>query len=214
MRFVAEQRDGLEGTRRTRLESARQTWPKRLDVWLGHDSPKTGRLQVSNQTNRDFEVLCGEQLARESHRYIDARNRACTCRPKAKHGPIWKAIAARLGARPEACDRDHDTVIQPGNWRATCDGCGHVFERYKRPTALSGYRCRCRKGNVLKFEYVGDPSKKPDLTEENRLVWEAICSGCRTVHQRLRKPKRGVWRCRCSSQCELKWVYREPSAIE
>ncbi len=134
--------------------------------------------------------------------------------PKAKHGPIWKAIAARLGARPEACDRDHDTVIQPGNWRATCDGCGHVFERYKRPTALSGYRCRCRKGNVLKFEYVGDPSKKPDLTEENRLVWEAICSGCRTVHQRLRKPKRGVWRCRCSSQCELKWVYREPSAIE
>ncbi|MFN9718608.1 MAG: SprT-like domain-containing protein [Planctomycetota bacterium] len=134
--------------------------------------------------------------------------------PRAKHGPIWKKIAAQLGAQPAACEKDPDTVLQPGNWRATCDGCGHVFERYRRPNVVSGYRCRCRTGSVLRFEYVGDPAKKPSTSAENRLVWEAICSGCQTVHQRIRQPRRGVWRCRCSFQCELKWFYREPSGSD
>src|SRR3954467_11086748 len=53
--------------------------------------------------------------------------------PAAKHGPAWKAVAVRLGARPRACDTSHETVVPPGDWRATCPDCGRTFHRYRRP---------------------------------------------------------------------------------
>ena len=128
----------------------------------------------------------------------------------ARHGPVWKAVAIRLGATPRACDSSPDTVIKPGDWQATCPACQKTVHRYKRPLTLSGYRCRCAAHSPLVFEFVGDPARKPyvPLTLEENANWEARCAGCQTVHYRLRKPKAGIWRCKCPQHCELTWRRR------
>ena len=130
--------------------------------------------------------------------------------PAARHGPVWKAIAIRLGALPRACDHSPDTVTHPGDWQATCAACKKIFHRYRRPRSLSGYRCRCKARSPLIFEFMGDPALKPivPITAQESANWEAQCAGCETVHLRSRRPKAGVWRCRCRHRCELTWRSR------
>ena len=131
--------------------------------------------------------------------------------PAAKHGPAWKAIAARLGATPRACDSSSDTVVTPGDWQATCPSCLKTFHRYRRPLNLTGYRCRCKDREILIFEYKGDPARRPFVpaTSRESAKWEATCSGCRTVHLRSRKPREGIWKCGCRYRSELTWKPRE-----
>jgi predicted SprT family Zn-dependent metalloprotease len=130
--------------------------------------------------------------------------------PAAKHGPAWKAVAIRLGATPRACDSSHETVVTPGDWQASCPACSKTFHRYRRPKSLSGYRCRCAARSPLVFEFKGDPARRPivPLTLQEAARWEAKCAGCETVHLRARRPKAGVWLCKCPHQCELAWRYR------
>jgi predicted SprT family Zn-dependent metalloprotease len=130
--------------------------------------------------------------------------------PAARHGPAWKAVAIRLGATPRACDNTEEAVVKPGDWQATCSACKKIFHRYKRPKSLSGYRCRCAAHSPLVFEFMGDPALKPvvPLTVQESANWEATCAGCSTVHLRIRRPKAGVWRCKCSQHCELTWRFR------
>ena len=130
--------------------------------------------------------------------------------PKARHGPVWKAIAKKLGATPRACDTCVETVVMPGDWQATCEACNKTYHKYKRPQRLNGYRCRCTARKSLLFQFVGDPAQQPSvpLTVEQVAKWEAKCTGCQTVHLRIRKPKAGVWRCRCPHRCELVWRFR------
>src|SRR5580704_7735237 len=47
--------------------------------------------------------------------------------PAARHGPVWKAVAIRLGATPRACDNSPETVVMPGDWQATCPACTKTF---------------------------------------------------------------------------------------
>jgi predicted SprT family Zn-dependent metalloprotease len=129
--------------------------------------------------------------------------------PAAKHGPVWQAVAVRIGATPRACDDSPDTVVEPGDWRATCGGCNHTHHRYKRPRSLSGYRCKCPARSPLLFAYAGDPAREPAvpaIAEPAPARWHARCAGCGTVHKRARRPKAGVWRCRCPARSELTWV--------
>src|SRR3954465_9999330 len=56
--------------------------------------------------------------------------------PAAKHGPRWKAVAVRLGATPRACDNSPETVVPPGDWRATCPACTKTYHRHRRPKSL------------------------------------------------------------------------------
>ncbi len=130
--------------------------------------------------------------------------------PAAKHGPAWKAVAARLGATPRSCETSHQAVVKPGDWQATCPACKKTSHRYRRPTSLSGYRCRCESRSPLTFEYMGDPARRPvvPVTVEESANWEARCAGCQTVHLRLRRPKAGVWRCKCHHRSELAWRSR------
>jgi hypothetical protein len=132
--------------------------------------------------------------------------------PGIGHGPAWKAAAIRLGATPKACDASTDVVIKPGDWQATCSACKRTVHLYRRPRALNGYRCRCKAGAPLNFEFMGDPARKPaipmSIQESSR--WEAKCVGCQTVHYKARKPKAGTWRCRCPQKCELTWRYCVP----
>jgi predicted SprT family Zn-dependent metalloprotease len=133
--------------------------------------------------------------------------------PRAGHGPNWKAIAIRLGATPRACDKSPNTAVTPGDWQATCLSCKKVVHRYKRPMSLTSYRCQCAARSPLMFEFKGNPALKPfvPMTIEECANWEAKCGGCGTVHFRLRRPKRGIWRCKCSHQCELTWRRRSPN---
>ncbi|MDB5349954.1 MAG: hypothetical protein JWN86_1201 [Planctomycetota bacterium] len=130
--------------------------------------------------------------------------------PAAKHGPDWKAVAIRLGATPRACDNSHETVVTPGDWQAACPSCTRTFHRYRRPQRLSGYRCRCEARSPLVFEFAGDPARRPDvpMTAQESANWEARCTGCKTVHLRVRRPKAGVWRCKCPHRNELVWRFR------
>src|SRR5689334_17680081 len=74
--------------------------------------------------------------------------------PTAGHGPAWKAVAARIGATPRACDTSPDTVVKPGDWRASCGACGKVHHKYRRPTR-TGYHCRCPGRGALTFAFHG-----------------------------------------------------------
>jgi predicted SprT family Zn-dependent metalloprotease len=136
--------------------------------------------------------------------------------PEAGHGPAWRAIAARIGATPRACDTSPDTVVQPGDWRTTCPACNRTHHRYRRPRSLTGYRCKCPARPPLVFAYAGDPARAPAVpaTAERAARWQATCSGCGTVHRRHRRPKAGVWRCRCAHRGELTWqfVREQPGA--
>jgi predicted SprT family Zn-dependent metalloprotease len=130
--------------------------------------------------------------------------------PSARHGPAWKRIAIRLGAKPRACEDSPDVAVQPGDWQSNCTSCRKTFHRYKRPRSLSGYRCNCTAGTPLVFEFMGDPAQRPfvPMTAERLANWEAVCAGCQTVHRRARRPKAGTWRCRCPQRCELTWQFR------
>jgi len=130
--------------------------------------------------------------------------------PAAKHGPAWKAIAARLGAAPRACDDSAGTVVAPGDWQAVCPSCRKTYHRYRTPKTLTGYHCRCKAGAPLTFEYRGDPAHRPEVprTVEESARWEATCAGCHAVHRRLRRPKSGVWRCGCAQRTILTWTFR------
>ena len=133
--------------------------------------------------------------------------------PKARHGPVWKAVAKKLGATPRACDTCDETVVMPGDWQATCEACNKTYHKYKRPQRLTGYRCRCVARKSLSFQFVGDPARQPavPLTAQESPNWEAKCAGCQMVYLRICKPSAGVWRCRCLHRCELVWQFRSSS---
>ena len=125
----------------------------------------------------------------------------------AKHGPKWKAVAVRLGATPRSCVTSGRAVMEPGDWRATCPSCEKTVHFYRRPRSLTGYRCKCEARSPLTFEYTGDPARRPEVptTAEESAKWEATCAGCGTMHLRHRRPKPGVWRCKCPHRCEIAW---------
>ncbi len=132
----------------------------------------------------------------------------------ARHGPKWKAVAVRLGATPRACESSPEVALQPGDWQATCPACGKTYHRYRRPQTGARYLCRCPARSPITFEFHGDPARKPDVppSVESAANWEARCSGCGTVHLRVKRPKAGLWRCKCPHRRELSWTPRNPPA--
>jgi len=129
--------------------------------------------------------------------------------PAARHGPNWKEVAIRVGAVPHSCDQTQTAVLKPGDWQATCPACAKTFHRYKRPKIANGYRCKCPAASTLLFEFMGDPSLRPVVPSVQEIAkWEAKCAGCGAVHLRFRRPKPGVWRCKCPQRCEITWQFR------
>lgn len=66
--------------------------------------------------------------------------------PGHRHGPVWKAMAQRLGATPRACSK-LGVVLRPGKYRAVCPNCGRTYDKYRKPrykchsTAVTPYYC-------------------------------------------------------------------------
>lgn len=54
------------------------------------------------------------------------------------HGPVWRAMARRVGARPERCGR---ADMPAGRWRATCPSCERKWTRHRRPQAGRRHWC-------------------------------------------------------------------------
>lgn len=55
------------------------------------------------------------------------------------HGPVWKAMAARVGCRPVRCGR---ADMPAGRIVATCGGCSRVFRRHRTPRKSVRWHCR------------------------------------------------------------------------
>ncbi|CAN5521562.1 hypothetical protein BH11PLA2_BH11PLA2_21720 [soil metagenome] len=129
--------------------------------------------------------------------------------PKAAHGPAWKAIAIKLGAKPKACDTSKEAIVEQGDWQATCPACEQKFHRYKRPKSLTGYRCRCAAASPITFEFKGDPARLKPVQRPIAAAakWLATCPGCQFVHSRIKAPKAGVWKCRCPHRSVISWKF-------
>jgi predicted SprT family Zn-dependent metalloprotease len=56
------------------------------------------------------------------------------------HGPVWKAMARRIGCRPIRCG---NADMPAGKWRAVCGGCGRLFHRHRR--VRTGRRMWCKR---------------------------------------------------------------------
>jgi predicted SprT family Zn-dependent metalloprotease len=57
----------------------------------------------------------------------------------AGHGAKWRHICRELGATPTRCG---EAAMPPGQWVATCPGCGSEHQRHRRPP--SGYHYACK----------------------------------------------------------------------
>src|SRR5271157_2250772 len=52
---------------------------------------------------------------------------------KAGHGPEWKGMCKRTGAKPVRCFT-RDTVNAPkGDWQAACGVCGRIYSKFREP---------------------------------------------------------------------------------
>ncbi len=184
-----------------------------LSSWTFGLAPTKRRLGVCKYRTKQIEVAEYFALNNSTETVLDTLLHEIAhalAGPAARHGPIWKAIAVRLGASPRACNNSRETVVTPGNWQALCPTCKKTYHRYKRPRTVDGYHCKCQARSPLVFEFKGDPLLEPfvPMTVQESAKWEATCTGCQTVHLRLRKPKAGVWRCKCRHRCELTWRFR------
>jgi len=57
---------------------------------------------------------------------------------EAAHGPLWRAIAESIGARPERCG---EAQMPAGRWQAVCPACRQHYDRIRRPRRRSKYIC-------------------------------------------------------------------------
>lgn len=62
--------------------------------------------------------------------------------PRQGHGPVWRAICVRIGAKPERCYSEHNTETLPPRWIGTCPGCGATRKR-ERLTDAAKNRLSC-----------------------------------------------------------------------
>jgi predicted SprT family Zn-dependent metalloprotease len=58
----------------------------------------------------------------------------------AGHGPLWKAMCRRVGAKPERLSSE--ALMPVGRWRAVCGGCGALHHKHRRPKQMVGWWCR------------------------------------------------------------------------
>src|SRR5262249_31162680 len=57
----------------------------------------------------------------------------------AGHGPLWKAMCRRAGAKPERLSFEAD--MPAGRWQAKCGCCGVLHHKHRRPKRFVGWWC-------------------------------------------------------------------------
>jgi predicted SprT family Zn-dependent metalloprotease len=72
--------------------------------------------------------------------------------PWGGHGKGWKETAISIGCDGKRCY--DSTVTQPTtNWRAVCDLCGFISNRYRRPKKSRHYFCKMCTDKNKKFDF-------------------------------------------------------------
>jgi predicted SprT family Zn-dependent metalloprotease len=62
------------------------------------------------------------------------------------HNHIWKKKALEIGCNGKRCYNTDTVKIISGNYQATCNGCGKIHYKYRKPRNV-GYCCAiCSKG--------------------------------------------------------------------
>lgn len=135
-----------------------------------------------------------------SHAYVTLNDRAnvedtirheiahALCPPAAGHGPVWQAMAVKLGAQPSPC-KSAESV--PPRWVGRCptQGCSfkltrHQLNRNAREFACS--RCCRRTGGVWRREFVlvWTPNTEAAPTESRIAAATATapCTRCFLIH--------------------------------
>lgn len=110
------------------------------------------------------------------------------------HGPVWKAKAAEIGARPEAC-YSPDNVVQVGKYKAFCASCGPTprITQDRRPTR--NYMCRMHRERIQWRDQHGQA-----FDPQRDLPWEILCPSCGPVGRLSRKPGRPMRHNSCGSR--------------
>ncbi len=85
--------------------------------------------------------------------------------PGHSHGPVWKAMCIRVGARPIRC-YSTEVVMPKGKYRATCGGCEKPFYKHTQPRLKPGryhycLGCGPEKGK-LRYVCAPPPLPKPE----------------------------------------------------
>jgi SprT protein len=88
---------------------------------------------------------------------------------KAGHGPLWKAIALAVGAKPERCYTTQTVRVPPKRWQFTCPTCGHTGTRTRKPARR--FSCgRCSPGRfhakyVLRWTDLNAAAAEPSAAD-------------------------------------------------
>lgn len=114
--------------------------------------------------------------------------------PRAGHGPKWKAMCSRVGARARRC-YDHTEVAEPGHrYEARCSACGHSIGFHRRPSRERACARCCRKHAGGSFD--------------RRFLMRLI--DLKTGETASYQPARGVVQGRCP-RCTRTYSYRPKS---
>lgn len=162
-----------------------------LRDWQFRFNNRKRALGICNHSDRHIELSRyfvrdnDEQAVRDTLLHEIAHGLAG---PEAGHGPRWKAICRRLGARPERVDR-HATM-PVGDWQATCPQCGEQYSRHRRPPGGAIYHCgHCGPATpplVFQHRHTGQTAD----TDAPFTGWLAVCKRCGAEYQRQRRPAR------------------------
>jgi predicted SprT family Zn-dependent metalloprotease len=95
--------------------------------------------------SRPVTALNSEEQVRDTILHEIAHARAGI---SAGHGPMWKAIALAIGARPEPCCTASTVQVQ-GRYFAVCPNCAQELNKYRRPRAGARYVCvSCKRKGI------------------------------------------------------------------
>lgn len=113
-----------------------------------------------------------------------------------RHGPVWKAKATELGARPEACYTTAE-VVAVGKYKAYCAQCGPqaLTAQDRRPTR----KLMCRKHR----EPIQWRDQHGHVVDLDTQTWEAVCPVCGPVAKLIRRPNRPMRHNACGNRVKI-----------
>lgn len=82
---------------------------------------------------------------------------------KAGHGPIWKDVCVKVGAKPERCFSATTVQVPKFAYEAICHKCGTTYGKYKKPgREVSCGKCdkHFNRDLILHYYKVVDPKNR------------------------------------------------------
>lgn len=77
------------------------------------------------------------------------------------HGRVWKNMCVKIGARPERCYNEQNTVTPEAKYHLVCRECDFKASRHRKPT-VQNYMCpKCLRGR---------PTRRYDVKYRLQLV--------------------------------------------